>query len=187
MTEAGQEGIEYTTTSVGTRTPFDPVVGAERMAAGAVTGGIFGGAVRTGTATAEAALKKTEADVQDFTGAPGSMSSLEDDQVAEIARQPSPSVAGERARSVENIGPPSENDIASPLPTETIMEGRRIVADAEAQVRANGILVAAGMPSIGTPVVVASGANSREGVVVDGWGDGADGGITIRTADGERV
>ena len=55
-TEAIQEGgIEYAGESVGTEQGWDPVTAGRRAAGGAIIGGPTGGAVRLGTATAEAA------------------------------------------------------------------------------------------------------------------------------------
>lgn len=63
LTEAGQEGIEYTAETLGTQTGFDPMQGADRALAGFVGGAGFGGSVRSVTAplqavTTQAALRE---------------------------------------------------------------------------------------------------------------------------------
>jgi hypothetical protein len=53
VTEAGQESLEYGSTTIGTEAGFDPAQMAERAAAGAVGGAGFGGIARGVTATGE--------------------------------------------------------------------------------------------------------------------------------------
>ena len=61
ITEAGQEGLEYTGTHAGTSTGWDAKeMLVNRMAAGAVAGGIFGGAVGGATGTAQVMQGETQ-------------------------------------------------------------------------------------------------------------------------------
>jgi hypothetical protein len=59
-TEAGQEAVEYTGETLGTRKGFDPAAMGERALAGAVAGGPFGGSVRAVTGTVQAATAGPE-------------------------------------------------------------------------------------------------------------------------------
>lgn len=59
-TEAGQEAVEYTGETAGTKKGFDPAEMAERSLAGAVAGGPFGAGVRAITGTVQAATAKPE-------------------------------------------------------------------------------------------------------------------------------
>lgn len=60
-TEFVQEGMEYTATTAGTETGYDPVTMLDRSAAGAVAGGGIGGIGRAATGGAEmAGIKQTE-------------------------------------------------------------------------------------------------------------------------------
>ena len=66
ITEAGQEGLEYTGTHAGTATGWDAKeMIVNRMAAGAVAGGIFGGAIGGATGTAQAVKGETVEDLHE--------------------------------------------------------------------------------------------------------------------------
>ena len=120
-------------------------------------------------------------------GAVGTIAGVGREAVINLAGRRSRSAKGVRAKAAEEVPPPSPEDEASPIPTETIDEGRRVIADAEGVKVANEILAAEGMPEIATPVRVGIGRKSYEGVVTDAWGAGPDAGITVTEADGTVI
>jgi hypothetical protein len=133
LTEAGQEGIEFTGETLGTETGFDPYQAAERMLAGAVGGMGFGATVRTGTGALEVAAGKPE-------GVPEGAAPAETLFGEESA-------GGVTAPSARGTPPPAPRptdpeidrpdsprltpaDRASPLPNDLIDDGKKIFEDA---------------------------------------------------------
>ena len=104
-----------------------------------------------------------------------------------LFRRRSRSGRGVRAKAAEAIPEPTPEDEASPIPTETIQEGRRVVADADATTAADNILAAEGMPRVGTPVRVRVGQRSYEGIVTDAWGEAETAGISVTERDGTVI
>ena len=104
-----------------------------------------------------------------------------------LFRRRSRSGRGVRAKAAEAIPEPTPEDEASPIPTETIQEGRRVVVDADATAAADNILAAEGMPRVGTPVRVRVGQRSYEGIVTDAWGEAETAGISVTERDGTVI
>ncbi|MYD99791.1 MAG: hypothetical protein F4Y03_00730, partial [Alphaproteobacteria bacterium] len=117
-------------------------------------------------------------------GAVGGIAGVGREAVLNLAGRRSRSARGVRAQTAENVPPPTEEDEASPIPTETIVEGRKVVADAEGKKVANRILLTEGMPEIGTAIRINMAQRTFEGVVTDAFGSGAEAGITITETDG---
>ena len=120
-------------------------------------------------------------------GVVGGIAGFGREAVLNLAGRRSRSARGERAKAAEEVPAPSPEDEASPLPTEAIDEGRRVVADAEGTKVANRILEGEGMPAVGTPVRVSIGRQGYEGVVTDAWGEGATAGVTVTEPDGTVI
>lgn len=78
---------------------------------------------------------------------------VDNDWDAEAEDEPMPSL-GEVAKAQEKVAPVTEEDKASPLPTDLIAAGKRESAAGEGTQKANTILSKAGIPPIGTEVMV---------------------------------
>ena len=114
----------------------------------------------------------------------GGIAGMGREGVAALARRRSQSSRGERARAVRDLPPPTPEDEASPIPTETIQEGREEVADAQATEAANRVLGSVGLPEVGAPVRWVVGGEAAEGVITDGWQEeSGDAGVTITFLD----
>ena len=120
-------------------------------------------------------------------GVVGTIAGVGREAVLNLAGRRSRSARGVRSGAAEAVPPPSPEDEASPIPTETIVEGRKVVADAEGRKAANRILTSEGMPPVGTPVRIGIGRKAYEGVVTDAWGEGPEAGITVTEADGTVI
>lgn len=124
-TEAVEEGAEYTATTLGTETPFEPEQLGEQMAAGAVAGGPFGAAVRTGSGAVE--LAKNKLPTKPAPGAPAPTSTLPEgftlDPVSEPETEPVVApVASEPVKPVETPPTPAPSPAASePVATEPVV------------------------------------------------------------------
>lgn len=114
-TEAAQEGIEYTGTNLGTVKGFDPAEAGEQMLAGAVGGAGFGGAIRTGTATAQALRPAGTSDTL-----PEGAGSAEDF----LGEETVVPVPADRIRL--NSPRLTQDDRASPIPNDLIDDGKGI-------------------------------------------------------------
>lgn len=76
---------------------------------------------------------------------------------------------GERERATVETPPVTPEDEASPIPTELIAEGKKLMGDGDATTRANEILRAHNLPEVGARVTVDRGAGPVAGEVVDAF------------------
>lgn len=104
--------------------------------------------------------------------------------VAALLNQRPRSALGLRARAVNGVPGPTQEDIDSPIDTADIIEGRQRIAAAEAQKRADSWLERELLPAIGTPIRINRGTDALEGIVTDAWDDGDEPGISVEAADG---
>jgi hypothetical protein len=147
LTEAGQGALEYTGGTVGTDKPFDVNEMADQMLAGSVAGAGMGGGIRTGVEAGTGAKRVIGSRLSGKPTAPG----VKDTVVAQASA-------------------PTPEDVASPLPTETITAGRAAMAETEATPAADAMLAEAGMPATGSRVeITMPGGERLTGIMRDAF------------------
>lgn len=116
--------------------------------------------------------------------------------IVEMGRMAMTSFGGRRAKGIreqaaEQPAPVTPDDQASPIPTDLIAEGKRVVQDAAATQTADDILTAAGVPSVGNRVTINyPDGRSATGEVIDAFDErnadlGVSGqGVKIRLDNG---
>ena len=160
-TEAIQSGIEYTGGAVGTQRGFD----VSELGSQMLQGGVVGFGVGAGFSGIHEGGKKVVRVIGDKV-------------------RLRPIAPGVRATAATTAAVPTEDDIASPIPTDLIQQGKASVADAEAKASADSILRAAGMPATGTRVNVRMpDGTTHTGTMADAFmTDGGDMGIAAGLA-----
>lgn len=218
VTEAIQSPIEYAGSNLGTAAGFDPREAADQALAGAVAGGAMGGAMRAGGETFNAATGRVEAipaSEQIIDQTPASVTTTTNAApvapaaapVAPVAAAPvvpaTPAEAAvESLKPVAQVAPRgvvaaaateaaqlSQADLDSPIPNETLAQGKAEMAKATAAPNANSILRAAGLPDIGGRVTInwngtAIGGEVLDALDTDAGPAGRAQGVRIRRDDG---
>jgi len=147
LTEALQSPVEYAGSNLGTDAGFDWREAADQAAAGAIAGGFMGGAIRGAVETPGAVARR----LRGQRVAPGVIEAAE-----------------------ATPAPVTEADAASPLPTDLIAEGKRVMGASTATTEANGILTQNGAPEVGTRVSITINGKQRTGTIRDAFVDQSD-------------
>jgi len=99
-----------------------------------------------------------------------------------------PAPSGVREQAAAAPSPVTQDDIASPIATDLIAEGRAIMQDGDTTTQANDILRRNSLPEVDTRVVVTRGDRQQVGTVVDAFRTEANGmaddGIKVALNDG---
>lgn len=101
-----------------------------------------------------------------------------DDDALEAPDEPQGEVSAARARMPEV----TEEDVGSPIPTDLIADGKRMMAETEGSGRANAILSQSGLPNVGTPVQFTRDDGERVQGTID---DASDDYVKILSSSGE--
>jgi hypothetical protein len=91
---------------------------------------------------------------------------------------------GEIAASKARMPDVTEGDVASPIPTDLIADGKRMMAETEGSSKADSILQEAGLPKVGTQVQFTREDGSRTEAVIH---DATDDHVEILTNAGENL
>jgi hypothetical protein len=87
---------------------------------------------------------------------------------------------GEREQAATTPPPITPEDEASPIPTDLIAEGQKVMADTAATKKADAILGRNGLPPVNTPVSV----NGAAGIVADAFASERGDGLKVLMEDG---